>query len=167
MSYHNNNYNKSHKRLPKRTDEDLYHDGITLIKNAIKARQMAEPLLDSYKSHTADNSDVNWACYMMAQSIELFIKGLLGYYGEYFREGHFVGKNSELLENLSEVYSELRELQNTFDMLSKEGRISVILFRWSNISRYKDIRTNPNEIALAENVLEDLHAFVRRHHILD
>lgn len=166
MSYHNDNY-KSRKRLPKRTDEDLYHDGITLIRNAIKARQMAEPLLDSYKSHTAETADVNWVCYMMAQSIELFIKGLLGYYGEYFREGHFVGKNSEILENLSGVYSELRELQNTFDTLSNEGRLSVILFRWSNISRYKDIRTNPNEIALAENVLEDLHAFVRRNHILD
>lgn len=152
----------NYRSMPKKCDEDLRNDGITLIRNALKARMISEPLLDSFRSGTAEKSDINWACYMMAQSTELFIKGLVSYYFEYYKEGHFVGNNAKTLESLSDVYVELREIS---DVISKlQTGIAIALCRWSAIGRYKDLHVTKSDIELADFILDDLSAFVRRHH---
>ena len=149
------------KRTLQKSEEDLRNEGIVLIQNAIKAQSMAEPLVDSYFCNQSTSSDVNWACYLMQQSIELTLKGLIKYYGEYFREGHFVRFNAKTLEEMSADITELREIS---DILSElQSGTSVLLFKWESISRYNDLRVTRQNIEKIDQMLDDLMAFIRRH----
>lgn len=153
---------KQQRKCPlQKSDEDLRNEGIVLIQNAIKARSMAEPLIDSYFCNRSTSSDVNWACYLMQQSIELILKGLIKYYGEYFREGHFVRFNAKTLEEMSADIIELREISESLSEL--QSGTSVLLFKWESISRYNDLRVNRPDIEKIDQMLDDLIAFVRRH----
>lgn len=157
----NNHHSKGGKPKHK-NDEDLRNEGIVLIQNAIKARNLSESLLDSIYDNRATVADINWACYMISQSIELSIKGLIKYYYESFREGHFVANNAKILESLSEKYSELREISNT--LVELQGRYAVMLSRWSALGRYKALYVNKKEIEKADDLLDDIIKFLHRHH---
>ncbi len=147
---------------PKRSDEDLRNEGRMLIQNAIKARNITEPLLDSIYCNKAEAADTNWACYMLAQAIELALKGLIKYYYENFREGHFVANNAKLLESLSEKNPELREISGTLSDL--QTGYSVMLCRWSALGRYKELYVTKPDIEKADEMLDDIVKFLRRHH---
>jgi len=149
------------KKPPHKSNEDLRNEGIALIRNSLKARSICEPLLDSYFGEMDDISDVNWACYLMSQSIELALKGLIKYYYEDFREGHFVRFNAKKVEELSEEYVELREIADILADL--QSSLAVTLVKWESISRYKDIFVNKQQIERVDTLLDDLAAFLRRH----
>ena len=85
------------------SDREIREEGITLIKNAIKAQHLAEPLIMSYLDNKRNVSDKNWGCYMVQQSIELSIKGIIKYYYSDFIEGHFLKDNAEILDDLSNM----------------------------------------------------------------
>lgn len=147
---------------PNRSDEDLRIEGRILIQNAIKARNLTEPLLDSIYSNRAEVADTNWACYLISQAIELAIKGLIKYYYESFREGHFVANNAKFLESLSEKNPELREISGTLSDL--QTGYSVMLCRWAALGRYKELYVNRPDIEKADEMLDDIIKFLRRHH---
>lgn len=147
---------------PRKSDEDLRREGVMLIKNAIKARTMSEPLLDSIYSNTAKPEDLNWACYMMSQSIELALKGLIKYYYESFREGHFVANNAKIIGSLSDKTPELREISGTISDL--QTGYSVMLCKWSALGRYKELYVTKKDIQKADDMLDDIIKFLRRHH---
>lgn len=151
-----------HKVQPRKSDEDLRREGVMLIKNAIKARTMSEPLLDSIYSNTAKPEDFNWACYMMSQAIELALKGLIKYYYESFREGHFVANNAKIIASLSDKNPELREISGTISDL--QTGYSVMLCRWSALGRYKELYVTKQDIQKADDMLDDIIKFLRRHH---
>lgn len=153
---------KKYKNKPiHKSNEDIRNEGITLINNAIKARTMSEPLIDSYFCGTADISDANWACYMMQQAIELTLKGLIKYYYEDFREGHFIRYNAKMLEDMSSNIKELREISDILSTL--QSGLSVMLFKWESISRYKNLYVNKPQIEQIDSLLNDLMAFIHRH----
>lgn len=153
---------KMHKKKPfHKGNEDIRNEGIALIKNALKARKMSRPLLDAYFSNIGDTSDLNWACYLMQQSIELSLKGLIKYYYEEFREGHLVRFNAKKLEELSAYNSELREIS---DILSElQTKLAVTLIKWESISRYKDIIVDKSQVEKVDELNEDLMLFLKRH----
>ena len=109
------------------SDREIREEGITLIKNAIKAQHLAEPLIMSYLDNKRNVSDKNWGCYMVQQSIELSIKGIIKYYYSDFIEGHFLKDNAEILDDLSNVHHELRELNESLDIL--RGQFSATLYK--------------------------------------
>ncbi|MBQ8218156.1 MAG: HEPN domain-containing protein [Bacilli bacterium] len=157
---------KSHKKKPvHKSNEDIRNEGIALIKNALKARKMCGPLLDSYFGESADTSDVNWACYLMQQSIELALKGLIKYYYEDFREGHFVRFNAKKLEELSAANAELREISDILSDL--QTGVAVTLIKWESISRYKDIIASKSQIEKVDELSENLMLFLRRHDYIE
>lgn len=147
---------------PNISDEDLRTEGRILIQNACKARNITEPLLDSIYSNRADVADINWACYMISQSIEIALKGLIKYHYELFREGHFVAHNAKLLESLSEKIPELREISGTLSDL--QTGYSVMLCRWAALGRYKELYVTKEDIQKADEMLDDIIKFLRRHH---
>ena len=149
------------KPRPHKSDADLRHEGIILVQNAIKARSMAEPLIDKYLCNQAAVSDTNWACYLMQQSIELALKGLIKYYYKDFREGHFVRHNANILIDMFGEVKELREISDILDEL--KTKTSVMLFKWESISRYKDIRVTKDDIEKIDQLTENLVAFLHRH----
>ena len=151
----------SNTSKPRKSDEDIRNEGIVLINNALRARSLSEPLLDSYFCGTADVSSINWACYMMQQSIELILKGLIKYYYEDFREGHLVKYNAQFLMELSGAYDELREIYDI--LLDLSSSLSVMLYKWESFSRYKELYVNKPQIERVNNILDELIPFIRRH----
>lgn len=147
-------------RLSKNAEE-LRLGGISLIKNAIKARQMCEPLLDLYYSGSADSSDVNWICYLTHQSIELGLKGLVSYYLEEYQHGHFLMLNIKTIEDLSLDHPELRELSDL--LIDLRGSITVSMNIWQAVCRYRDVVVSKRQIQYAESISNELIEFFRRH----
>ena len=151
------------KPVPRRqkSNEDIRNEGIVLMKNSIKVHMMCEPLLMSYFDGSSEPSDVNWACYGLQQTIELALKGLIKYYYEDFKEGHFVSDNAEILEEMSSSIAELREISEVLTEL--RGKYSVTIMKWESISRYKNIYVAKYQIEHVASLSEELLAFVRRH----
>jgi len=99
---------------------------------------------------------------MMSQVIELALKGLIKYYYESFREGHFVANNAKIIESLSDKNPELREISGTISDL--QTGYSVMLCRWSALGRYKELYVTKQDIQKADDMLDDIIKFLRRHH---
>ena len=150
------------RKESKKSDDDLREEGIMLIKNSLKAREMSEPLLDKIYSDIAEPADYNWACYMISQSVELALKGMVKYHYESFREGHFVTHNAKLLENMSDKIPELREISESLSLLQTE--YAVKLCKWSKLGRYKKLYVKRPIIEKIDTILDDIIKFIRRHH---
>ena len=152
------------RRPPHRkTDADMRNSGIVLINNALKARSMAEPLLDLVLSDTGTIADRNWSCYMLQQSIELSVKGLIAYYYSEYREGHFLRFNADILVELCNVYDELREIEDRITEL--QGGVSVMLVKWEAISRYNELKVKKRDIEYAVELADDIMSFIKRHRL--
>ena len=145
------------------SDREIREEGITLIKNAIKAQHLAEPLIMSYLDNKRNVSDKNWGCYMVQQSIELSIKGIIKYYYSDFIEGHFLKDNAEILDDLSNVHHELRELNESLDIL--RGQFSATLYKWESTGRYKELYVNDDKIRIGLDVSKDIFRFIRKHEL--
>ena len=153
-------------KKPSIRDEELRMGGIVLIQNALKARFMIEPLINSFENKTETAADKNWSCYMIQQSIELALKGITRYYYTPFAEGHFVPLNVRLLLELTEKHSELNEI--TDSLLELQGPVvPTILAKWQALSRYKKIYATNENIMHTLDILDDILAFIRRHHMYE
>lgn len=149
-----------------KTDLDLQQEGRVLIMNGLKAHSIAVENIEAYLVDPEKITEKNWGCYMLQQSIELILKGLIKYYCEDFREGHLVKYNANFLLELSAKYSELRELSDILNQLVST-RISAEMFKWQSIARYKEIWTKNSYIEQADEISEVLTQYIHRHDYLE
>lgn len=149
----------------KRADVDLQQEGRVLIKHGIKAQSIAIEFIDAYTADKTQIADKDWGCYMLQQSIELLLKGLIKYYGEDYRSGHLVKYNAQLLLTMSEHYPELREIQDTLSTLATT-LIASEMQKWQSIARYKELCVKFNAIKQADEISETLVQYIRRYDYL-
>lgn len=152
------------ERKPK-TDVDLKQEGITLLRNSIKARSIAVGIVEAFLNDCGNSADKNWGCYMLQQSVELALKGLIKFYGEDFREGHYIIYNVQLLSDMASTHTELRELDSVLSQL--DDRISKVIYRWQSLARYKDIWAKNSDIELVNDITNSICQFIRRHEYLN
>lgn len=139
-------------------DKELREEGNILLNNARKAWCIAEPLINSYLTDESKIEDINWGSYLLQQSIELSIKGLIKYYYSDFYSGHKVKDNIEILRDLSNAYPALDRLSNVFDSL--DSPFSCTLYRWESKGRYKNVYIHKNQITRAIDIINDLLSYI-------
>lgn len=155
----------THVERKPRTDADLRQEGIVLLKNSIKAKSIAVDTVEAFINNRNSTADKNWGCYMLQQSVELALKGLIKYYCEDFREGHAVLYNAKLLIDMAGAHSELREID---DVLSQfDERLSSVLYKWQSLARYKDLWVRINDVELVDTLTDSICQFIRRHDYLN
>lgn len=154
------------RRLPnKKGDRDVRTHARQLIKNGLHIRTKADEDIQTFLADSTKTEEKNWGCFFLQQSLELTIKGLIKYYYEYYQEFHFLKGNAEILLELSEKHSELREIYDDLQALTEDA-FSAEINRWEAISRYSELYVFYKNIKTANKISERICEFVRRHNYL-
>lgn len=148
-----------------RTDAEMRQEGAVLLKNALKAYSISVDSIDHYLADEKQIADKNWGCYMLQQTVELLFKGLIKYYCEDFREGHFVLYNVQMLQNMAAKQKELREISDILNQFDK--RLSKVIYKWQSLARYKNLWAKTSDIELVSDLSNSLCQFIRRHDYLN
>ena len=132
------------------------------IKNGLKALSSANNFIHDYiKSH--DDSDLNWGCFMLQQSMELMLKGIVECYGEESAFGHLISDNSEILQNLYNKVPELKEIDNTLNECNNKAYIFI---SWKTKTRYSVFNATDKNINIAFKICNELKDYIYKHKLV-
>lgn len=141
----------------KSPDASMIEEGCMLINKGLKLGVHA---LEELDDPNADDNSLGIGCYMLAQSIELLIKGLCYTFNETPPPHHIIKHSAKLLLNVYE--SKVPEMYCIDTGLNEicENKFAYIIQTWQKDGRYEFLQANREYIEKAELIYADLKRFI-------
>jgi len=116
---------------------EILDESIDTIKIARRKCISGKDTLKTYYSSDKSDYSLYREGFIDAQmGIEMFLKGLIEYYGESYLEAHHTKMNGSILENLSREYPNLLELREAFEIL-QDNEFAYMMYKCSKFPKYQ------------------------------
>ncbi len=138
-------------------DQNMIEEGNSLINKGIRLGKHA---LEELEECETDKNAKGIGCYMLAQSIELLIKGLCNMFGETPPPHHIIKHSARLLYRIYEKsVPELAIIRDDLIDISNNA-FAYVIQTWQVDGRYNDVSSQQEYIDKAELVFYGLRRFI-------
>lgn len=138
-------------------DKGMIEEGCMLINKGMILGSHAKDILDDIKR---DDNALGIGCYMLAQSIELLIKGLCLTFGETPPCHHIIKHSARMLINIYErKCPELGIIRDDLVDIS-DNAFAYVIQTWQKEGRYEFLTTEQDYVDKAEFIYLGLKRFV-------
>lgn len=145
------------KNLKVSSDKSMIEEGVMLINKGLHLGIHAQEELDD-PNRTDDATGIG--CYMLAQSIELLIKGMCFIFGCTPPDHHIIKHSARLLLNIyNRQIKELYMIQEGLIDIS-DNSYAYTIQTWQKLGRYDFLQADQDDIDKAEVIYNDLKRFI-------